>query len=314
MLPRILRPGAILLAVFCLSSGLAAQAPVSVLLDGIKEPANYVGQYLYFEKPDAEQMSRSTAEAIFGRATQCTGAVDKALAAGVPATRTITVQVQEVLDLTSEGERRPMSLAEVKEMCGRMGALAGRAHYLDEASQGAMSASNWPQKLLAGEVSGWSTKAALEAGTRCVQAIDQVLHNGAPDSTMIQMVGSETKSLAEAREMCVYVRDEAQKVANKEQAALDAEYKPYRDVLSGDKLALYNERMKMLKVYGHGGRLLRTPQDYKLSNVWCEVGVNRQGAMPMWELACWRFLGMKKASGPTTKQGVGDQPPSSAFP
>ncbi|MGH9670365.1 MAG: hypothetical protein ACRD3A_09660 [Terriglobales bacterium] len=314
MVTRTLKVGALLFGLVFLSVGVAAQVPVSVLMDNVRQPASYVGGYLYLEKPGAEEMSRSDAEAIYPRATQCTGAVEKALAAGVSPTRTVNVHVVETAEGAMEGEDRPMSLSEVKEMCGRMGAVAGRAHYLDEASQRAMSASNWPQKLLAGEVSGWYTRAALEAGTNCVEAIDRALKNGASDTTLIQMVGSDTKPLGEAREMCVYVRDEAQKIADKEKAAEDAGYKPYRDVLSGDKLALYNSRMKRLKVYGHGGRLLNTPQDYKLSNVWCEVGVNREGAMPMWELACWRFVGMKQVSGPTTKQGVGDEPPSSAFP
>lgn len=301
-------------ALLCLVSAATAQVPVSVLLDNIRQPANYVGGYLYMGNPGADEMSPSWAEAIFERATQCTSGVDKALASGVPAARTITVHVVETQEGSMEGEDRPMSLTDVKDMCSRMAALAGRAHYLGEASQGAMSASYWPQKLAAGEVSGWAAQGALDAGKRCVEAIDKALQNGASDTTIIQMEGSDTKPLGEAKEMCVYVRDEAQKIKNKEQGALDAEYKPYRAVLSGDKLALYNERMKTLKVYGHGGRLLRTPQDYKLSNVWCEVGVNRQGAMPMWEMACWRFVGMKQVGGRTTKQGVGDEPPSSAFP
>ncbi len=199
-------------------------------------------------------------------------------------------------------------------MCQRMGNLAGGAHFLADASQMAINASVWPKLFANNEVNNVQASGAVEAGKSCVASIDKAYAAGVPDTTVIEMLGSDTKPLNEAREMCVYVRDEAQKVLDKEKAAADAEYKPFRDALSGDKLALYNSRMKDLKVYGHGGRLLRTPADYKLSTVWCEAGVNRDGAMPMWELACWRFLGMKKVGGPTTKQGVGDQPPSSAFP
>ena len=319
-LGTILKSTALAVALLCLISAAPAQVPVSVLLDNIKEPANYVGHYLFREKPaenqetGPEKMNAQEAGAIYERATQCTAAVDKALAAGVPVTRTITVRVVETTEGAMEGEDRAMSLADVKDMCQRMGALSGRAHFLADAAQMAVNASGWPKMFANGEVNGWQARGALMAGKDCVVAIDKAYANGVPDSTVIEMLGSDTKPLNEAHEMCVYVRDEAQKIVDKETAAQEAEYKPYRDVLSGDKLALYNSRMKMMKVYGHGGRVLRTPADYKLSNVWCEAGVNREGAMPMWELACWRFVGMKKVSGPTTKQGVGDQPPSSAFP
>ena len=240
--------------------------------------------------------------------------MDKALAQGVPATRTLTVNVVETKSWAMEGENKLMSLTDVRDMCQRMAALSGRAHFTADAAQMAVNASGWPKMFANGEVNGVQARGALDAGKSCVEAIDKALGAGVPDSTIIEMLGSDTKPLSEAKEMCVYVRDEAQKIVDKETAAQEAEYKPYRDVLSGDKLALYNRRMKMMKVYGHGGRVLRTPADYKLSNVWCEAGVNREGAMPMWELACWRFVGMKQVSGPITKQGVGDEPPSSAFP
>ena len=147
MLPKNLRADAILLAFFCLLGGLAAQVPVSVLLDNIKESANYVGHYLFREKPvenqesGPEKMNAQEAGAIYERATQCTAAVDKALAAGVPATRTITVRVVETTEGAMEGEDRAMSLTEVKDMCQRMGALSGRAHFLADAAQMAVNAS-----------------------------------------------------------------------------------------------------------------------------------------------------------------------------
>ena len=311
MLARVL-PTTVILGLLWVTAGVCrAQVPVSVLLDNIRQPANYVGSNLYLETRD--EISRGDAEAIFERAQQCTDAVDKALAAGVAASRTITVHVI-VNEEAYDGENRQMSLAEVKEMCTRMGALFGRSHLLAEASQMAINASGWPQKLLAGEVSGWSVRAALEAGTSCVKAIEQALRSGAPDSTMIQMLGDDTKSLAEAKEMCVYVRDEAQKIQEKEKAAEEASFAPFTKVLSGDKLALFNQRMRNLKVYGHHGRLLRTPADYKLSDLWCEVGTNRSGAMPMWEVACWHFRGMAQVGDVVRKSGVGEQPPSAAFP
>jgi hypothetical protein len=63
-------------------------------------------------------------------------------------------------------------------------------------------------------------------------------------------------TISEAREMCVKARDAGQKVFGDLTAAEEAQYEPFRKILSGDKLNLYNDRLKKYKLYGAGGKVL----------------------------------------------------------
>ena len=87
-------------------------------------------------------------------------------------------------------------------------------------------------------------------------------------------------TIAQAREMCVKVRDAGQKVFGDLTAAEEGQYEPFRKILSGDKLNLYNDRLKKYKLYGLAGKVLKTPEDYRDSNVWCTTGVDREVLFP----------------------------------
>ncbi len=50
--------------------------------------------------------------------------------------------------------------------------------------------------------------------------------------------------------MCVKVRDAGQKVFGDLTAAEEAQYEPFRKILTGDKLSLYNDLLKKYKLYG----------------------------------------------------------------
>jgi len=90
------------------------------------------------------------------------------------------------------------------------------------------------------------------------------------------------------------VRDAGQKVFGDLTEAEEAQYEPFRKVLSGDKLILYNDRLKNYKLYGAGGRVLKTPEAYRDSTLWCTTGVDREGIVPVWSVDCWHFKGMTK--------------------
>jgi hypothetical protein len=212
-------------------------------------------------------------------------------------------------------ESKTLSLADLRSLCERLAGVAGKEGSLREARQAAINASGWPERISQGEdFTGPNARVAADAATVCIKAIDKALASGNQKSTQIELIGDNKMTLSEAREMCVYVRDKATGQVKADIAAEEAEYEPFRKILSGDKLRIFNPRLRYLKVYGHGGRLLRTPEDYAASTVWCTVGVNRSGAMPMWEMNCWRFRGMTQIGGVINKSGVGEQPPSSAFP
>ncbi len=155
-------------------------------------------------------------------------------------------------------------------------------------------------------------KKALEDGKTCIDKIDEALSKGLAASTVVETQKGKM-TIAEAREMCVSVRDAGQKVFGDLTAAEETQYEPFRNVLSGDKLSLYNDRLKKYKVYGLGGRVLKTPEAYRDSTLWCTTGVDREGVVPVWSVDCWHFKGMTKVGSVESRTGTGDQAPSSAF-
>jgi len=175
------------------------------------------------------------------------------------------------------------------------------------------SASNWV---------GWKAadtfypkedgKKALEDGKMCIDRIDEALSKGLASSTVVE-TNKGKMTISEAREMCVSVRDAGQKVFGDLTAEEEAQYEPFRKVLSGDKLSIYNERLKKYKLYGTGGKVLKTPEAYRDSVLWCTTGVDREGIVPMWSVDCWHFKGMTKVGSVESRSGTGDEAPSSAF-
>ncbi len=197
-------------------------------------------------------------------------------------------------------------------MCQRVAAFMGGNYYRLHAAQEATNASIWPKLLANNSVDALQAKGAVEAGKTCVSAIDEALTNGVTGATEIEVMDHKM-TLSDAREMCVYVRDATQKIVGQNQAEEEAQYEPFRKALSGDKLALYNDRLKIYKVYGAGGRVLQTPQDYADSPLWCTSGVDRNGVVPMWEVDCWHFRGMTQVGAVVHKSGPGENAPSAAY-
>jgi hypothetical protein len=273
-----------------------AQVPVSVLLDNVRQSGNSIINY-----DGDNHVSASFADDIFKHAKQTGLAVDKAIAAGVPATREIT--------LNTGNSDKTMTLADIKSMSERIAKVAA----FSNAAQAIENASSWPKYIADGTINEeLQARGALDISKFCVAKVDEALANGVSDSTSVE-AGGNKMTMAEGREMCIYVRDTAQGVVKKQTAAEEAQYEPIRKLLSGDKLRIYNDRLKRYKVYGSGGRVLRTPEDYRDSAVWCTSGVNRDGILPVWSVDCWHFQGMAKAGSVTTKTGEGDESPSSAF-
>jgi hypothetical protein len=155
-------------------------------------------------------------------------------------------------------------------------------------------------------------KKALEDGKTCIDKIDEALSKGLAASTSVE-THKGNMTISEAREMCVAVRAAGQKVFGDLTTAEEAQYEPFRTVLSGDKLNLYNDRLKKYKLYGAGGKVLKTPEQYRDSALWCTTGVDREGIVPVWSVDCWHFKGMAKVGSVESRSGNGDQAPSSAF-
>jgi len=155
-------------------------------------------------------------------------------------------------------------------------------------------------------------KKALEDGKKCIDKIDEALSKGLAKSTEVETPKGKM-TISEAREMCVKARDAGRKVFGDLTAAEEAQYEPFRKILSGDKLGLYNDRLKKYKLYGAAGKVLKTPEDYRDSTLWCTTGVDREGVLPVWSVDCWHFKGMARVGSVETRTGTGDQAPSTAF-
>jgi len=184
------------------------------------------------------------------------------------------------------------------------------ARDLDDAINSATTWVGWkPDDSLYPKQEG---KKALEDGKACIDKIDEASSKGLAASTVVETLKGKM-TITEAREMCVKVRDAGQKVFGDLTAEEEAQYEPFRKVLSGDKLNIYNERLKNYKLYGAGGKVLKTPEDYRESALWCTTGVNRDGIVPVWSVDCWHFKGKAMVGTVTTRTGEGDQAPSSAF-
>jgi len=196
-------------------------------------------------------------------------------------------------------------------VCGAAMVMAQKiSKELDDAIN---SASNWvgwkPDDSFYPKEDG---KKALADGQTCIDKIDEALSKGLAASTVVETHKGDM-TISEAREMCVSARDAGQKVFGDLTAAEEAQYEPFRKVLSGDKLSIYNERLKKYKLYGAGGKVLKTPADYRESALWCTTGVDREGILPVWSVDCWRFKGMTKVGSVESRTGTGDEAPSSAF-
>ena len=181
---------------------------------------------------------------------------------------------------------------------------------LDEAINAASNFADWkPEDSMYPKEDG---KLALENGKICITRIDEAVSKGLAESTVVETYKGKM-TITEARAMCVKVRDAGQRVFGDLTAAEEAKYEPFRKILNGDKLSLYNDRLKKYKLYGAGGKVLKTPEDYRDSLLWCTTGVDREGVVPVWSVDCWHFKGMTKIGSVESRTGTGDEAPSSAF-
>jgi hypothetical protein len=181
---------------------------------------------------------------------------------------------------------------------------------LDEAISEASTWIDWkPEDSMYPKEDG---KKALEDGKKCIEKIDEALSKGLAGSTEVETPKGKM-TITAAREMCVKARDAGQKVFGDLVEAEEAKYRPFRNILSGDKLNLYNERLKSYKLYGAGGKVLKTSEEYRDSTLWCTTGVNREGIVPVWSVDCWHFKGMTRVGSVESRTGTGDEAPSSAF-
>ncbi|HQU85897.1 MAG TPA: hypothetical protein PKY59_22415 [Pyrinomonadaceae bacterium] len=300
------------LLTFFFSREVAAQnQPLSILLGNVEKSANTVYQFSHNssdeELTDTDQLgSERYIKDLFDYSKECLADIDKAIAAGAAESKTVKIE------LRSDETKTSMSLAEIRALCKRMLKMTGAGVWKGQAEEAAQYISIWLQPLTDKAIDKTQASVADKNGKDALAKLDEARANGLSDDEELE-VFDRTMTVSEAREQIVYIHDEIAKINAKFIADEKAQYAPFRAALSGDKLALYNSRMYMAGVYGAGGKLLKTPQEYANSALWCEWSVDRNSLVTTWEIGCWHFKGMTKVGNVVTRSGVGSTPPSSAF-
>lgn len=105
-------------------------------------------------------------------------------------------------------------------------------------------------------------------------------------------------------------------------AERETKCKAIRDQLSGDKLRWFTGEAQSSSnpgchgldyFHGKGGRVLKTPADFKSEPVWFKYTVDRTGSSPRWEMLRIPFSGMKEAGRQSSSSAIGEDPPNSAY-
>lgn len=311
------KPIVLILILLATAAAAAAQVPQSVLAANVERCGNTV--YLYSRNSQDKEIEsvddlggQGDVEQLYGSASECLAEISRAVAGGLAESRTVRITLRTLNYTGTERPTRQMSVAEVRDMCRRLIRITGGSMLRAKAEKAAQYPAIWMKHVTDGTLDKVQAEVAAANGKEALALIDEAIAGGlSPDDSIT--VFDRTLTVANARAEIVYVKTEAEKVHGGNIAAEDAKYEPFRKALSGDKLALYNDRFKLLYVYASGGRILSTPQQYAAAPLWCRVAIDRNGISPRWDVTCWRFSGMNLVGGPSTRTGWGTTPPSAAF-
>ncbi len=241
---------------------------------------------------------------LAGQVSYCLRDVGEALKGNPPST---------LVPLKAGGESKEFTLGQLRdEVCKPVQAELEQRKALGPVFQTASNAMNQLAAIESGRTSEAQLALATDGAKACVTAADMALAGGVPGAKAFEVAGQEM-TLAEVKEKCAGASKAAEAIAAKVKAEEEAKFAPWTKALRDDKLKVFNDTYrKGMNVYGGGGRVLKSPEDFKGASAWFTYGVNRDGIQPRWSLDIYRWKGMKKA-GVSTKNGAGDEPPSSAF-
>lgn len=145
-----------------------------------------------------------------------------------------------------------------------------------------------------------------------VPLIDKLKAVGAPDDLVIAIDSDQEKyTIGEMRILIPKLRGLIADLEAKNQSAYTAKWQPFLTVLKGDRLELFI-KYEVGTLQGAGGRMLRTPEDFKTSPFYAKYTNGTSGVLNRWNMTIWRFRG-DKIIAIQSKSGWGDDPPSAAF-
>lgn len=295
---------------FVVCSSVIKAQPQSILVSKITPIANNLYSFTHNLSDEeyivSDLSSENRKKQLFDTATEFLREVQKAMATGLAETKTISIKKE------SDNSTVQISITELKELANRVLKATGGSVAKESAEEAGQYISIWLKPLEEGKINGVQTEVATETGKTALAKLDEARKNGLADTEEISVMGQKM-TVADVREQIIYIQSELSKINQKFIAEREAKLAPFRTVLSGDKLSIFNSRFSGTRgVYGVGGKLLRTPAEYASSPVWCEWSEDTNRIVKSWDVACWQFKGMTKVGGPNTKSGFGT-PPASAF-
>ena len=292
----------------CISVSAQTQPPKFLVINSLKEDANYVIQTDSLEqmmsKPGGiSDRDVQSMKATKERAEKALQKIKQLMDGGTPESEPLTI-----------GET-PTTLGELSEQILTVNRDATMVVLMSELYQAGMGASAWLEDLSGGKkLNSEQADTALFQGKRLQKAVGEAQKLGFPEAYNQELRG-QGYSLPQMKELATYIMtaaDERVKAIAAERAAKD---KPFLDLLTGDKARIFKQEFGGMGgewlCLGSGGVSLNTPEQMKGSSVWFTYGNNR-GLIDTWHITGYRFSG-DKLVGRISRNGYGLKPPSGAF-
>ncbi len=291
------------LVVFASSS--AALAADDQLLAGVTRYESTVA----FTTPESLGSDRHVDDAL-ANLDQCISAVDAALAAGLNAELEVRVHDSKIYGAQGRKHHEPGRL---EEHFAPLGAV--RAACLDmrvrvgvvQVKAAVDEAHTMEQALRAGSLSKDDAVIARLHADRCRKAVETAFARKIDaDARLATRYGEMSLGEVEARG-CAPIAA----LIEEANAAADAQFAPWRQALSGDKLATFlDKNMIHFRVYTRGGKELTTPAAFARADLWFEH--LRSDHPQRWAMKRFQFRG-DKLVGTRVVTGAGRVVPSSAY-
>jgi hypothetical protein len=304
---------------------LAAGAALAILVSAVAARADerpyqelsHAAELACYTLREAREGKADSSKLHYGE--DCLREADKLLAGGVAPSTMIN------FDTCKVGPASPASLADIREkLCVATRDKVKNVIALEPLRQAASSAAaridqmKSNDEIVAQRQSGSQNMLAVAA--ECSTAADQALAAGVPASEPVDFNVYDSGiahplSLADVKDkVCRAAHDLASANSKKLIAADEAAYAPFLAALRGDKRTLFKSQHMLdgTNYFGHHGRRLNKPADFKASDAWYYFVTDRNGITPRWEIEGWTFT-VDKQTGRFNKSGLGEMPPSSAF-
>lgn len=281
--------------------------PKMVLVNGLKEDANYVLQAKnpadLLKKTEIDDYDYKSNDAVQERAAKGLQKVKLLLDGGMPETEEIAL---------ASGK---MTLGDLMQSLLDTNRNAIFVGMIGKLEQTALQTMVWVEDVgTKGKLNYDQLEAAADEGVKLEKLVGDALKIGFPDDYKITL-NKEGHTLADLKELGHYVSTAGGQLKKDIEAQRAAKDAPYLKVLTGDRLRIFKEEFGgqggMWAAFGSGGKPLSTPEAMASSSVWYTYG-NSSGLIDTFHVTGWRFQGDKLA-GRTSRSGLGLKPSAAVY-